>query len=278
MSAPQLRTAAVRLQLRGIRVPRQQPQLRLRSTSTNAKETGDSTPAKAPAASAGSPPSPSVPPIWQRLGPLTTAANAYSRSQRNRPYATQIVGAVVIYLLADLSAQRIGKREYDPKRTARTLLIGFVAAIPYFHWFRFLSTNFNYASKTLSIATKVAINQLCFTPVFSTYFFGGQALLSGETLEATAQRVRDTVPTTWLNSFKVWPATVAFSMALLPFEFRSIFSGVVAVGWQTYLSYLNRQAELLEETRKLVRRAAGAENDVVAVGRKTHERGATSAV
>ncbi|KAG5930490.1 hypothetical protein E4U53_002229 [Claviceps sorghi] len=188
--------------------------------------------------------------MWRRLGPLLTrAANAYSRSQNKRPYTTQLLGAGVIYLCADLSAQRIGGREYDPVRTGRTLLIGLAAAIPHFHWFVFLSSHFNYASKVLSVATKVVVNQTFLTPIFNTYFFGAQALLSGESLEATLQRVRDTVPTSWLNSFKVWPATVAVSMAFLPFEFRSIFSGVVAVGWQTYLSYLNRQAELLEASR-----------------------------
>lgn len=29
-------------------------------------------------------------------------------------------------------------------------------------------------------------------------------------------------------------------------EYRSIFTGCIAVGWQTYLSYINKQAELLE--------------------------------
>ncbi|KHN97203.1 Mpv17/PMP22 family protein [Metarhizium album ARSEF 1941] len=267
MSLPRFHTAAARMQFRGLSL-RHGIKPRAHSTSSSANKKGQLPNTKtrpnntkpkttSPTASAAS--SPFLPPIWQRLGPLTTAANAYSRSQRNRPYATQIVGAVVIYLCADLSAQGIGGREYDPKRTARTLLIGFVAAIPYFHWFRFLSGSFNYASKTLSIAAKVVVNQLFFTPTFSTYFFGAQALLSGETLEATVQRIRDTVPTSWLNSFKVWPAAVAFSMAFLPFEFRSIFSGVVAVGWQTYLSYLNRQAELLEEARMLAEGTVYAE-------------------
>lgn len=64
-------------------------------------------------------------------------------------------------------------------------------------------------------------------------------------------------------------------MAFLPFEFRSIFSGFVAVGWQTYLSYLNRQAELLEEARKMVKGSAGVESVVdSAVG----NRGVATAV
>ncbi|KAG5920684.1 hypothetical protein E4U42_006100 [Claviceps africana] len=267
MFTPSFRIAITRLPSRASRPPRLQ--LRSHSTGTTSSASSGSPtptspptsgikgcPSAAPARSTTTSPAVHAPaassrPLWRQLGPLLTrAANAYSRSQNKRPYTTQLLGAGVIYLCADLSAQGIGGREYDPVRTGRTLLIGLVAAIPHFHWFVFLSSHFNYASKVLSVATKVVVNQIFLTPTFNTYFFGAQALLSGESLEATVQRVRDTVPTSWLNSFKVWPATVAVSMAFLPFEFRSIFSGVVAVGWQTYLSYLNRQAELLEASRK----------------------------
>ncbi|KAK2593638.1 hypothetical protein QQS21_008642 [Conoideocrella luteorostrata] len=268
MFTPSFRTSIVRLPFRGLR---HQQRLQIRSqshqsstastSSKGAKESPASTPVQTSNAIVGA--STASRPIWQRLGPLTKAANAYSRSQNKRPYTTQVVGALVIYLCADLSAQRIGGREYDPVRTGRTLLIGLVAAIPHYQWFVFLSSNFNYTSKFLSIATKVVVNQIILTPTFNTYFFGAQALLSGESIEATFQRIKDTVPTSWVNSFKVWPATVAFSMAFLPFEFRSIFSGFVAVGWQTYLSYLNRQAELLEEARKRMSVTASSEKEVV---------------
>lgn len=33
-------------------------------------------------------------------------------------------------------------------------------------------------------------------------------------------------------------------MLYIPLEYRSVFAGVIAIGWQTYLSYLNRLAEL----------------------------------
>jgi hypothetical protein len=109
--------------------------------------------------------------------------------------------------------------------------------------FVWLSNNFNYTSRVLSVATKVIVNQICFTPVFNTYFFGMQALLSGANLAETWERIRQTVPVSCLNSCKLWPAVTAFSFAFLPLEYRPVFGGVIAVGWQTYLSYLNRLAE-----------------------------------
>ena len=113
-----------------------------------------------------------------------------------------------------------------------------------------LSHHFNYSSHVLSIAVKVAVSQTCFTPIFNTYFFGAQALLSGDTLAETWERVRRTVPVSCVNSLKLWPAVTAFSFTYVPLEYRSVFAGVVAVGWQTYLSLLNRRAELREDSER----------------------------
>lgn len=37
--------------------------------------------------------------------------------------------------------------------------------------------------------------------------------------------------------------------AFIPLEYRPVFGGGIAVGWQTYLSYLNRRAEQSMERR-----------------------------
>jgi dihydroorotate dehydrogenase len=61
-----------------------------------------------------------------------------------------------------------------------------------------------------------------------------QALLSGANLAETWERIRQTVPVSCL-------------------EYRPVFGGVIAVGWQTYLSYLNRLAE-----RNIARQLGGS--------------------
>ncbi|KAI1161069.1 hypothetical protein F5B18DRAFT_629762 [Nemania serpens] len=205
-------------------------------------------------------------PFWQLLGPLTRAGQAYSRAQRTRPWATQVASALLIYLLADFGAQRLGSggignradneddeaagRRHDWARTARSLTIGGTAAIPSFIWFAFLSRSFNYSSRVLSIAVKVTVSQLVFAPLFSVYFFGSQALLSGDSPGEAWRRVCHTVPVSFINSCKLWPAVTAFSFAVVPFEYRSLFAGAVGVCWQTYLSFLNGRAERLEALRQ----------------------------
>lgn len=189
-------------------------------------------------------------PLWQRLGPLSRAFEAYGRSQRKRPYLTQFYSSLGIYFLGDMSAQSISGEEYDPFRTFRALAIGAGSSIPSYKWFMFLGTHFNYPSKILSLTTKVVVNQLAFTPIFNSYFFGMQSLLSGDNLGEVWKRIQRTVPVSFVNSCKLWPAVTAFSFTFIGAQYRSIFAGFIAIGWQTYLSYLNRQAEEAESRER----------------------------
>jgi protein Mpv17 len=74
-----------------------------------------------------------------------------------------------------------------------------------------------------------------------------QCLLSGASASEIIERIKNTVPTSWINSCKVWPAITAFSFAYIPIQYRSIFGGVIAIGWQTYLSLLNQRAAAEEQ-------------------------------
>lgn len=140
--------------------------------------------------------------------------------------------------------------------------------------FLFLHRNFNYASRVLSIATKVTINQICFTPIFNTYFFGMQSFLAGDGFDAIVDRIRRAVPTSIVNSCKLWPAVTAFSFAVVPVEYRPVFAGVIAVGWQTYLSYLNRVAE---DAARLAGLAAGAGAGATEQQEQQHDKSTTAA-
>ena len=57
-----------------------------------------------------------------------------------------------------------------------------------------------------------------------------------------AEKLAQTVPRGFVNSWKVWPAVTAVSLALVPPQFRAVFAGAVAIGWQTYLGLLNLRA------------------------------------
>lgn len=129
--------------------------------------------------------------------------------------------------------------------------------------FEFLGNNFNYSSKLLSILTKVVVQQTIFTPIFNTYFFSVHSLLGGATFDETWERLKKALPVSIQNSVKLWPAVTAFSFMYVPAQFRNVFSGCIAVGWQTYLSWLNQKAA--KEVLAAEQLAAAQESNVAAL-------------
>lgn len=77
-----------------------------------------------------------------------------------------------------------------------------------------------------------------------------QSLLSGDTFAEIIDRIKRTVPISAVNSCKLWPAVTAFNFTFVSPQYRSIFAGFVAIGWQTYLSLLNRIAEEEEAAKR----------------------------
>ncbi|KAF4301329.1 Protein SYM1 [Botryosphaeria dothidea] len=203
-------------------------------------------------------------PSWLWLEPVSRPFRAYSRAQARRPYVVQLLSTITIWFFGDLSAQKISASEedsYSPARALRSLFIGSLTSIPSYRWFIFLGQSFNYSSKLLSLATKIFVNQLVFTPVFNTYFFSMHSLLSGATFEELVERVKIAVPVSWVNSCKLWPAVTAFSFTFIQPQFRSIFAGFIAIGWQSWLTLLNQRAAAQEkaehEEKERARRHVG---------------------
>lgn len=69
-----------------------------------------------------------------------------------------------------------------------------------------------------------------------------QSLLAGASLEDTWERLKKALPSSLINSVKLWPGITAFMFLYVDPQYRNVFSGVIAVGWQTYLSWLNQKA------------------------------------
>jgi protein Mpv17 len=178
--------------------------------------------------------------------------------QSRSPLTTQLESSLIIYFLGDLCAQTMQTDlyttgRYEPIRALRAMVIGGLSSIPSYKWFLFLGRHFNYASSHIkSLAVKITVNQMCFTPVFNTYFFGMQTLLAGGSFAEAKERVINTVPRSFVSSWKVWPIITAFSFTFVRPQNRSVFAGVFAVFWQTYLSWLNRTAEAKEREERRV--------------------------
>ncbi|KAK4613628.1 hypothetical protein CLAFUW4_09558 [Fulvia fulva] len=203
--------------------------------------------------SSDAPPTPNeAPPFsgsyWAWIEPVKIPFRGYAGMQSRSPLLTQWESTLIIYFLGDLSAQTVQTKvfttdQYEPRRALNAMIIGGISSIPSYKWFLRLGRHFNYSSHLLILAAKIVFSQMVFTPIFDTYFFGMHTLLAGGTLRDARERVVKTVPTSFVNSWKGWPLVTAFTFTFVRPVNRSVVAGVVAIGWQTYLSWLNRDAE-----------------------------------
>ncbi|KAI5364288.1 hypothetical protein Slin14017_G062520 [Septoria linicola] len=198
------------------------------------------------------------------LEPIKIPFRAYSSMQARSPLTVQLESSLIIYFLGDLSAQFVqtssftepGTR-YEPIRGLRAMIIGGISSIPSYKWFMWLGRNFNYDKHWKGLVVKILVSQTFFTPTFNSYFFGMQTLLAGGSWAEVKERVWRTVPTSWINSWKFWPMITAFNFTFISPQNRNVFAGFVAIGWQTYLSWLNREAEMKEKEKAM---ALGSRN------------------
>lgn len=175
----------------------------------------------------------------------------YARQQHHRPYMTEICSMVLVYCVGDFCAQLLGPDGFDAHRTLRSITIGALVAIPSRKWFLFLGRNFNYSSAMVSTWTKVVVNQLVYTSLFNVYFFASHAILSGLTFSGVIERVKNTVPTSLPRSFLIWPFITAFNFTYVQPQSRSVVTAIFSVFWQSYLSWLNAQAQKHEKSHGL---------------------------
>ncbi|KAK7733708.1 hypothetical protein SLS53_008175 [Cytospora paraplurivora] len=183
------------------------------------------------------------PAFWERLGPLTQFFRWYSKSNTQRPYLTQFLSSLAIFCTGDLAAQYFGGEEYDYKRTLRVLAISAGSSIIIFKWFLFIARNFNYSNKLLTLITKVGVNQIVYAPVFGTYYFTLQGILSGDSADQVWERVKVAMPRSVISSWMFWPPITATTFALVPPMYHAVLLACVTTGWQAYLSWLNRKSD-----------------------------------
>ncbi|KAJ6580995.1 hypothetical protein B0H19DRAFT_844886, partial [Mycena capillaripes] len=178
---------------------------------------------------------------------------AYRHAAQTRPYTVQLSTSLFIWFAGDVLAQSLDhersssdpESSWDVPRTLRALIMGAGAAIPLYHWFNLLSRSFTTLPLWAAITARVATQQVVFAPVFNTYFFFAQAVLSGASAAEGVEHVRAALLTSLLNSIRVWPAAMVVNFAFVPPELRSLMHGFVAVGWQCYLCVLNQRTTKL---------------------------------
>jgi protein Mpv17 len=135
--------------------------------------------------------------IWARYNKLLDA----------QPILTKALTSLTGFTLGDILAQKFindNGKPYDIMRTVRLGSFGFFLHGPSGHYFYgFLDAKLP-STKPVTVATKVAIDQLFWNPIFGLMFFGYLNAVEGKSLEDYKLKIQADLKTAVMGSWAVW--------------------------------------------------------------------------
>ncbi|ORZ07810.1 hypothetical protein BCR42DRAFT_425519 [Absidia repens] len=171
----------------------------------------------------------------------------YNRLLTKYPIFIQSVSTACLFGAGDTIAQQIvekqGIQQHDFLRTGRMMVFGGAVAGPALStWYRLLEHNVKASTPFKTLVKKVAIDQVLFAPVFIGVFFSTQGLFEGKSVQEIKEKLDHGYTTAVINNYKLWPTVQLFNFYFVPLNHRLMVTNIVALGWNSYLSWINHEA------------------------------------
>eukprot|EP00658_Telonema_sp_P-2_P010331 TRINITY_DN13895_c0_g1_i1.p1 TRINITY_DN13895_c0_g1~~TRINITY_DN13895_c0_g1_i1.p1 ORF type:complete len:211 (-),score=38.32 TRINITY_DN13895_c0_g1_i1:276-908(-) len=177
---------------------------------------------------------------------------AYQQLLRRRPVVTNVASALVISCTGDALAQRLeSDSPHDMGRSAVMMTYsGLVFTPTFMTFYRIVDRKWPQPSVLNALRKSVlAVGGLglpvnaAFLALSTTleYKLLGQIQTQAEYKETLASKLREDVVRIWSSSALFWGPTNVVNFALVPGQFRVIFTSVASVCWNTYLSLVQHE-------------------------------------
>mmetsp|Transcript_47508 Transcript_47508/g.70722 ORF Transcript_47508/g.70722 Transcript_47508/m.70722 type:complete len:219 (-) Transcript_47508:149-805(-) len=168
----------------------------------------------------------------------------YSRKLETHPLMTKGLTSGLIASCGDLLAQRMeGRKEWDATRTRRFWLLGFGLVAPTVHvWYRLLMTRIP-GNSAVTVAKRVFFDQLLFAPLFNCAFLSSLWTLEGLPGADILAMLKKEVPAMLVANWALWVPAQVVNFRFVPSKYQVLFSNVVALVWNGYLSYTSQKAK-----------------------------------
>jgi|UPI000581A19F peroxisomal membrane protein 2 len=177
------------------------------------------------------------------INPLRRAFVWYANKLDTHPLLTKGITSGIIAGSGDFLCQTlISNRDdvWDHARTGRFALLGTVLVAPAIHvWYGALAARWP-GTKATVIATRVFWDQFIFTPVFLPVWMGSLWTLEDRHQSLSSDiipRIANSLPEILVANWALWIPVQAFNFYTLPTKYQVLFSNVVGLLWNAYLSY-----------------------------------------
>eukprot|EP00058_Branchiostoma_floridae_P019235 XP_002604725.1 hypothetical protein BRAFLDRAFT_222394 [Branchiostoma floridae] len=168
----------------------------------------------------------------------------YVRLAQVYPFRTQVGTTGVLFLVGDAIAQigveRRTFQTYDYARTARMSAVGLCWVGPVLRTWLVTLERVVVTTGPSAALKKMFLDQALMAPFFLGAFYPVVGLSRWDSWEDIKQLYLSTL----VNNYKLWPAVQLANFYFVPLNLRLLVMNIVALGWNTYLSWrANSQTE-----------------------------------
>eukprot|EP01041_Mallomonas_annulata_P009720 gene9720-20210_t len=165
---------------------------------------------------------------------------SYNHALEKYPLLTKAVTSGIITAAGDYACQVIIEKKLDWNRVGKFTIIGTALVGPTLHyWYNFLWKTIP-GQSFRPVLYRVALDQLCFSPIFIAVFVSSVLILEGKPEKIYAKLRQD-----WLDivaaNYAVWVPAQCINFGVVPPNFNVLFSNVVGLGWNIYMSHVSHK-------------------------------------
>ncbi|XP_044864755.1 protein Mpv17-like isoform X2 [Mauremys mutica] len=170
---------------------------------------------------------------------------SYQRLMAQHPWKVQILTAGSLVGVGDVISQQLVERRglsgHRSGRTLKMMAIGFCFVGPVVGgWYQLLDRLIPGTTKMVALK-KMALDQGAFAPCFLGCFLAIAGALNGLSAEENWAKIRRDYPDALLTNYYLWPAVQIANFYFIPLNHRLAVVQVVAVVWNSYLSWKANQ-------------------------------------
>merc|ERR1712216_896921 len=132
-------------------------------------------------------------------------------------------------------------RPFDYARLGNMTLLGAVLVAPVLHvWYGFLGRKIP-GSSVGPVVGRVVLDQALFAPTFIAVFFSALAGLEGKSLQQLERQLRESWAESVVTNWKIWVPCQIVNLGFVPGHLQVLVSNVVALVWNSYMSYITHR-------------------------------------
>ncbi|XP_028822460.1 protein Mpv17-like isoform X1 [Denticeps clupeoides] len=172
---------------------------------------------------------------------MATLWRSYQALMSKHPWKVQIITAGSLVGVGDVISQQLierrGLASHNVKRTAKMMSIGFFFVGPVVGgWYKVLDNLVKGGTKTAALK-KMLADQVCFAPLFLGCFLGISGTLNKLSMEQNVAKLKRDYADALITNYYIWPAVQIANFYFVPLHHRLAVVQIVAVAWNSYLSW-----------------------------------------